>query len=87
MKSISTTYHGPTNRRGSRIIADDGDGNRVIKGYDHALNVDGNHAAACRALVEKMGWKGRLVGGWAKRGMAWCFDPKHQDNSTVTTDW
>jgi len=63
MKSIVTTYHGPTNNRGSRIIADDGDGNRINLSYEPAGSSEDNHQAACRALCKKMKWRGRLQGG------------------------
>ena len=63
MKAIRTKYHGPTNTRGSRIVASDSDGNRVIKPYDHSLSRDGNHDAACQALCAKMGWSGLLARG------------------------
>lgn len=73
MKAIETKYFGPSNVRGSRIIASDLDNNKVIKGYDHTLNIDGNHKAAAYALRDKMGWKGDLIGGATKAGFAWVF--------------
>jgi hypothetical protein len=74
MKAISTRYSGPTNTRGSRIIATDGDGNRVSVSYDDALNSERSHAAAVRKLCQKMGWHGKLTGGHTKNGMAWVWD-------------
>ena len=78
MKAITTKYHGPTNTRGSRVVADDGDGNRVSLGYRCELNSTGNHAAACRALCEKQGWGGTLQGGTVVKGgrescMVWVW--------------
>ena len=73
MKAITTKYHGPTDRRGSRFIADDGDGHRVTVSYDHALNSEQNHARACQALKDKMKWEGDMVGGGTKDGMVWAF--------------
>jgi len=73
MKAILTKYFGPGNVRGSRIKADDGDGNTVMVPYNHALNGEGNHRAAAEALCNKMDWNGRLVGGGLKHGMAWVF--------------
>jgi hypothetical protein len=58
-KVITTTYSG-----GSRFTATDGDGNRTSIAYDSGMQLDGMHAAAARALCEKMGWKGTLVGGY-----------------------
>lgn len=62
MKAIQTKYHGPTNTRGSRIIAKC-DGGSVMVSYDHALNNDRNHAAAAQALMRKMAWTGNLEAG------------------------
>lgn len=73
MKAIETRYIGPSNVRGSRIIASDGDGNRVTVSYDSALNSDDNHAAAAKALLVKMGWCGELISGHTKHGMCWVF--------------
>jgi len=54
---IRTRFVGPTDFRGSRIIADAGDStSRVTLGYDHALARDENHVAGARAVVDKMGW-------------------------------
>ena len=73
MKAILTKYHGPTNTRGSRITATDGDGNRVSIPYPHHESDNDKHAAAVRALMEKMRWDGQLVGGWTPGGTAWVF--------------
>lgn len=56
MKAISTRYHGPTNTLGSRITADDGDGNRLTVNYNHALDSTDAHAEAACALIRKMKW-------------------------------
>jgi hypothetical protein len=63
MTAIKTTYHGPTNTRGSRIIADAGMNRRVSVGYDDALNSDANHAKAAQTMCDKFGWKGDLRSG------------------------
>lgn len=67
MKAITTKYVGPSNVRGSRIIASDGDGHRAITTYESALDSDANHAAAALKLCEKMEWGGTLVGGHSLR--------------------
>lgn len=73
MKAIETRIVGPTNYRGCRIVASDGDGNRVTVSYHGERGeVEAQHAAAT-ALCEKMGWTGPLVGGSTKRGMAFVF--------------
>lgn len=62
MQAITTKFLGPTDRRGSRIVAHAQAG-RVIIDWDHRLNPDANHAAAAAALARKFEWKGRLIGG------------------------
>jgi hypothetical protein len=67
MKAITTTYHGPTNSHGSRIIArDTSDGHSVRIPYDHSLNSDGNHRKAAKQLLNKLGWYGTLATGSVK---------------------
>ena len=56
LRSIITRYLGPTNSRGSRIVADAGKGARLTMPYNHELNLDENHAGAAKALCLKMGW-------------------------------
>jgi hypothetical protein len=79
MKSIRTRYYGPTNTRGSRIVADDGDGNRVTMPYPHELSGDEVHRVVAEALRQKMGWgltnAGALplVGGGYRGDMYWVF--------------
>lgn len=75
MKSIFTKYAGPTNHRGSRIIAKDMDGNRVTVSYDAALSSEQNHRMAAITLHAKMGWTGQVVGGQYKDGYHWVFIP------------
>lgn len=50
---IKTTYHGPTDHRGSRIHAAIGAGRSVSVPYDYALDSDDNHFAAAEALCLK----------------------------------
>jgi hypothetical protein len=70
MQTIETKYHGPSNVRGSRIsAAASGNKARVILSYDHALNGDANHQAAAAALMAKLNWTGRYIGGHTKTGM------------------
>jgi len=66
-QAITTKFLGPTNHRGSRVLA------RCQAGWlrspwDHALDSEGNHTHAAEALARKLGWIGddsdwRLVGG------------------------
>ena len=55
MQAIRTRYIGPSNVRGSRIQAKC-EARTIYLPYDHALNLDGNHRAACEALMTVMGW-------------------------------
>ncbi len=74
MKAIETRYVGPTNTRGSRIIASDGDGNRVTIGYPHELSGMAVHQSAAIALAHKMNWTGRLIGGSTNHGYVFVWD-------------
>ena len=56
MKAITTRYTGPTDFKGARIIASDGDKNRVTIGYPHELDSEQGHRKAAQALIDKMGW-------------------------------
>ena len=73
MKAIETRYAGPTDTRGSRIIATDSDGNRAVISYPHELSGEAVHRAAADALCTKMHWAGQMVGGCTKRGYVFVF--------------
>ena len=74
MTAIITKYHGPTNTRGSRIIAT-ANGHRVSISYPYELSGIECHRAAAEALVKKMGWgpEGKLIGGGTDTGYAFVF--------------
>lgn len=74
-KAIRTRYSGPTDTRGSRITADDGDGNRISLSREFDNTVNGSHRTAAYALMDKMGWTGAIVGGWFKNDCYWVFVP------------
>ena len=73
MKAILTKYMGPRNVRGSRIKAYDADGNSATIPYPHQLRSEDGHHKAAQSLCDKMGWKGDLIGGGTKDGMAFVF--------------
>lgn len=73
MKAIVTRYVGPTNHKGARIIAADGDGNKVIVSYPYHLSGEAVHRVAAEALCAKMGWTGNLIAGGTKAGYAFVF--------------
>lgn len=67
-QAILTRFFGPTNVKGSRVIATC-EASRHVPGctvtmhWDHALNGDENHAKAAIALANKLGWTGEMAGG------------------------
>lgn len=69
MKAITATYKGPTNTKGSRIIASDGDGNRLTASYDNSLSGEAVYRVAAEALRDKLGWNGELCSGQTKPGV------------------
>ena len=66
-QSITTKYLPPTNHRGSRIKATCEAGSVTVP-YAYERSVAGAHRAACEALLAKLGWFGRYVGGAVPRG-------------------
>lgn len=63
-KAITTRYAGPTNTRGSRIIAS-AEKVRVTMPYCHEYDDARNHLEAARMLAAKLGWHARFIGGRA----------------------
>ena len=72
MQTITTTYLGPTNSRGTRIGVATSSG-RVIVSWDHEQDVTENHRRAALALARKLGWSGRWVGGELADGRGMTF--------------
>ena len=70
-QAIQTKFFGPSNVRGARVkaIADAGS---ITLHWNHALGVEGNHAATAHALASKLNWDGRWVGGGMK-DHGYCF--------------
>lgn len=73
-QAISVRYSGPTNTRGSKMIATSASGHRIMHPYEHGLDVAENAAQAAKALARKLGWKGVMVGGGTKDGFVFVFD-------------
>jgi hypothetical protein len=73
MIAIETKYIGPTNTRGSRYVAFTCNGHRLSMTAENDKNSEENQGMVARALADKMGWKGQLIGGGTKAGMAWVF--------------
>ena len=70
-QAIETRYVGPTNYRGSRIVATTPSGHKLTHIWDYSLGIDANHHAAAKALCDKLGWNAIKAGGSTKRGFAW----------------
>lgn len=79
MQAIKTKYFGPTNSKGSRIQASC-EVRKIYVPYNHALDSDRNHRAACEELLRVLGWTSDksvhfsdMVGGWHTNCMFWVF--------------
>jgi hypothetical protein len=72
MRAIQTKFHGPTNTRGARISANDGEGIRVTVPYYTSSQEDPHHRAAI-ALCRKMGWYGKLAHGGRPDGNVYVW--------------
>ena len=71
-KAIETRYLGPTNFRGSRCKASDGDNSIIVEWSSDLDSIDNHHAAALK-LCAKLGWKGNLCAGGTKKGYVFVF--------------
>ena len=76
MKAIQTKYLRATNCRGSRIVASDEDGNKIIMPWNSAYNTFNNHQIAAVKLCKKMGWPGTLQTGGIGNTYMHCFIDK-----------
>jgi hypothetical protein len=72
-QAIETYYIGPSNVRGSRIKAKTASGISLTLSYDSALSIGENHAAACKALVDRLNWGGRWISGGTDKGQAFVM--------------
>jgi hypothetical protein len=73
-QAIETRYAGPTNFRGSRVIARCEAG-RITDSWDHAGNVEANHRRVAMVLAAKLGWQPgpHWVGGGCADGRGYVF--------------
>lgn len=71
-QAIITKFMGPTNSRGARVKAT-ADAGSVTVGWDYALNIEGNHTAAAKALAMKLGWDGLSWFGGGLPGSGYAF--------------
>ena len=69
-QSIETRYVGPTNHRGSRIIATTPGGHKLTHAWNYEFNIEANHYAAAEALRAKLDWPSIKAGGSTAKGYA-----------------
>lgn len=74
MLAITTRYRGPTDVRGSRIVATCA-GKRATVPYDSALEGEENHRVAVIALCERLGWDHMRFFGANLRGGTYVWVP------------
>jgi hypothetical protein len=63
MQTITTSYAGPTNTRGSRILTKSWLKNKAF-GWEYSLNSEANHKAAAQQLVDVLN-ADRVKSGYA----------------------
>lgn len=81
-QAIITKYLEPTNTRGGRVKARCEAGSLTVS-WDHTLSTQDNHAAAARALCEKLGWAAKdFIGGGLKNAYVFV-DTKFASNITL----
>lgn len=54
--AIETRYLGPTNHKGSRIVAETCNGHRLVVQFDHDCSAYEAHWRAAMILADKMKW-------------------------------
>jgi hypothetical protein len=75
MKTISTKYFSATATKPSRVKATEYESQKsVTLSYDYGVNLNENHKAVATALLRKLGWEGRMIGGHTGTGMVFVFD-------------
>ncbi len=72
MKTIFTTFHPATDKRGSRLKATNGDHSIYIP-YPHELGVEAAHLDAALTLCRKFNWSGVLVRGDHPKGCVFMW--------------
>lgn len=76
MQAITTKFLGPTNSRGSRIVAKC-QAKRIFVNWDYSLDLDANHELAATELSKRLGWDkapyGKMVGGALPDGIGFAF--------------
>lgn len=94
MLAIATKYIGATNYRGSRVKANVMEKHRdepvrsIVLDWDHGLDSQGNHQAAAKALIVKIGWTsengyGPWIMGASEPGYVFVCDTRHGGDRMV----
>ena len=75
-QGLETRWVGPTNYKGSRVVATVGEGKhpatRHVHAWDYSLGVEGNHYAAADALRAKLDWPPIKAGCATRKGYAFA---------------
>lgn len=71
-QAIITKYLGPTDAIGSRVKAKSYADQMTIR-WDHSLNPEQNHTRAMEALLDKMWWTGKYIGGSLPDNSGYAF--------------
>jgi hypothetical protein len=78
MNAIRAHFLGPTNYRGSRIVAVAGNGERLTIPYPSEANPgEDAHRVAAETLAARLDWPGHLIGGYLADGSyVFVFGPE-----------
>ena len=76
MIAIETRFLGPTNTKGSRIIATTCNGHRLVQSADHASRCP--HQDAAEALRDREEWTSNLIKAGTKSGYVFVFTPENK---------
>lgn len=87
MQAIRTRYYGPTNTRGSRIVAKCEAGTLSMP-YNHALSAYQNHATCAALMLKRFSWGKPYVGGCFANDYYWTpHIENHGWNDTIARDY
>jgi len=64
MQTIVTTFYGPSNHHGAKVVAQSASGRHIVSlAWEYGVSMEQNHTMAAMALAEKAGWNGSFHGG------------------------
>ena len=66
-QAIKTKFMGPTNFKGSRIVAECA-AKRIVLSWKSELSPSENHVHAAKQLADSLGWNEALIAGQLKSG-------------------